>query len=127
MSDHRIETRADRLRVLLLAFGEEPTLSMQNAFAARMIPRGWFEYMGGTLGLEHTDLADDVTLAMQCAALGGEIRDRQWAALERIDALIAQAASGPLPAAQQRELACAFIELGWQHEPPGETCPDDVT
>ena len=115
MEGDRIELRARRLGVLLLAMGEEPTMDVRDAFAARFVPRGWFELMSDeALGLEPGDLELDVALALECAALGQEVRARQWTALERLDALLfGGERDAPMQEGERRELAAAVATLGW--------------
>ncbi|HEV3377523.1 MAG TPA: hypothetical protein VG126_09620 [Thermoleophilaceae bacterium] len=118
LSDERIELRARRLGVLLLAMGEEPTMDVRDSFAARFVPCGWFELMSDEdLGLERGDIELDVQLASECAALAKEVRARQWTALERLDALLFGGDPGaPMPEGERRELAAAVATLGWSRD-----------
>ena len=45
MADERTRIRAERLRILLLALGEEPTMTIEDAFAVRLVPRGSHDVM----------------------------------------------------------------------------------
>lgn len=114
----RIERRAQRLGVLLLAMGEEPTMDVGDALAARFVPRGWIDLMSDVkLGLEPGDLELDVQLASECAALAKEVRARQWTALERLDALLFGGEPGaPMPEGERREPAEAVATLGWNRD-----------
>ncbi len=98
MTDDRIELRAERLRVLVAAIGEAPTI----VFA---------------LGLEPDDIELDVDLARQCVKLERALRERQWDALEVADAVVAAGKGGSLPIQQQGRLARAILELGWSSTP----------
>lgn len=116
--DDRTELRAERLRVLIAAIGEEPTMDVRDTFALGLVPGGWHYYMADEDGvLDEETLDADIDLAYQCAEIAHEIRSRQWVALEVQDAVVAAGEGGPLPAAQQGRLARAILELGWQTFP----------
>jgi len=116
--NERIELRAERVRVLVTALGEEPTLSLEDTFAAGLVPGGWGELLSDeALNLHPGDVREDVALAIELATVGQEIRARQWDALERVDALVTAGNGGPLPILHQMELAGAIIVLGWQTFP----------
>ncbi len=115
MDRDRLYMKGERLRVLIAAIGEEPTMTIADTFALRLVPGGWVEYMGEYVPAE--ELKAEVELAFECAAVAREIRARQWAALERADALLAAGGPGPLPPAEQGALARAILELGWESFP----------
>ena len=118
--DGSVDLRAERLRVLVAAIGEEPTMDVRDTFALGLVPGGWDYYLSDEeWELDAGTLELDVDLAFQCAEVAREIRARQWAALEVQDAVVAAGEGGPLPAAQQGRLARAILELGWQ------TLPED--
>lgn len=117
MNDERIAVRAERLRVLIAAIGEEPTMNVRDTFAAGLVPGGWEHYMTDAMDLDPDAIEADVDLAFECAGVARAVRSRQWTALERADALIAAGDGGPLPHAQQGVLARSILELGWQTVP----------
>ena len=82
----RVELRAERLRVLVAAIGEEPTMDASDTFASGIVPGGFRDYLEG---LEYEHVARDLDLACELANLAREIRARQWHSLERLGALIA--------------------------------------
>ena len=43
----RVELRAERLRVLVAAIGEEPTMNSLDTFLSGIRPGGWREYLDG--------------------------------------------------------------------------------
>ena len=115
--NERIELRAERLRVLVAAIGEEPTMDAGDTFATGLVPGGWRYYLEG---LEYEHVARDLELACECSNLARELRARQWAALERLGALTAGRRGGALPAPEQLEFARAILELGWDRTPEEE-------
>ena len=118
MDADRIELRGERLRVLIAAIGEEPTMGVRDTFALGLIPGGWHYYLADEDDvLDDETLDADVDLAIQCAEVAREIRSRQWLALEVQDAVVSAGEGRPLPAAQQGRLARAILELGWQSYP----------
>ena len=117
----RVELRAERLRVLLAAIGEEPSMNAYDTFASGIRPGGWRELLGG-LAYEH--VAPDIELACELANLGRELRAQQWDLLERLGSLIAQGEGATpdekfasLPTAEITEAARCMVEL-WGHYPP---------
>lgn len=76
-----VELRAERLRVLLAAIGEEPAMNAEDTFLSGIRPGGWRELLGG---LEYEHVALDIELACELANLGRELRAKQWGLLERL-------------------------------------------
>jgi hypothetical protein len=121
MLEDRIELRAERLRCLIAAIGEEPTMQLRDTFALGLIPGGWNEYLAPeACGSDDDDIEFDIDLAFQCADVAREIRAKQWRALEVADAVLAAGGDGPLPAAEQGRLARAILLLGWATMPDEE-------
>jgi len=56
----RVELRAERLRVLVAAIGEEPTMDASDTFASGIVPGGFRDYLEG---LEFEHVARDLDLA----------------------------------------------------------------
>ena len=124
MSEERVELRAERLRILVAALGEEPTMDLHDTFASGLVPGGWRYYLEG---LEYEHVARDLDLACECSNVARAIRARQWDALERLGALIAAGEGATpgekfasLPKAEIVAAARAMLDLGWGHQPPGE-------
>jgi len=120
----RVELRAERLRVLVAAIGEEPTMDASGTFASGIVPGGFRDYLEG---LEFEHVARDLDLACELANLAREIRARQWHSLERLGALIASGKGetptekyGSLPRAEIVAATRAMLDLGWGYQPPGE-------
>jgi len=120
----RVELRAERLRVLVAAIGEEPTMDASDTFASGIVPGGFRDYLEG---LEFEHVARDLDLACELANLAREIRARQWHSLERLGALIASGKGetptekyGSLPRAEIVAATRAMLDLGWGYQPPGE-------
>ena len=112
----RIELRAERLRVLVAAIGEEPTMNAGDTFASGIVPGGFRDYLEG---LEYEHVARDLDLACELANLAREIRARQWHSLERLGALIASGKGetptekyGSLPRAEIVAATRAMLDLG---------------
>lgn len=132
--DHeRIEQRAERLRVLTAAIGEEPEMAAGECARYGLVPGGWNDTMRGE---DPTAYPDDLHLAWECAELAQAIRTQQWTALQLIGiayhapeppaalgGMTTQAgmASEPtrLVSVERRDLlALAHAVLGW--DLPGE-------
>jgi len=107
MCDDEVEVRAERLRVLVAAIGEEPTM---RAGEGPFLPGGWTYYMGDSDPAD--EFPEDLHLAWECAAVAQDLRDRQWRALQQFGA--ARAAGNDLAA------ALAAVDLGWHHRLPEE-------
>lgn len=108
MSDTEpVEVRAERLRLFVAVIGEEPTMRLgEGGFA----PGGWSYYVEP--GTTPSDYPEEFELAWACAEVAQDYRDRQWAALERFGAAMAE---GDDVAA-----AIAATDLGWHHRLPQE-------
>jgi hypothetical protein len=115
MDSERLHRKAERLRVLIAAIGEEPTMTMADTFALRLVPGGWGEYMNEEVPTE--EMKAEIHLAFECAGIARDIRLRQWRALERADALVSAGDGGALPPPEQGALARALLELGWDSIP----------
>ena len=104
--------RAERLRVALdLACGM-PTLTAEEAGASTLLS-DWSKTVAQ--GINEEDLA----LASAALTLEAELREKAWAALERLGALVA-GSEGPLDRrvlALERSrfvgAACSLLTLGW--------------
>lgn len=123
MSDERVELRAERLRVLVAGIGEEPTMNTDDTLTYGPLPGGFAHYLAG---LEYEHVAADFELACELANLGRELRARQWAALERLGALLARgegttpaAKFASLPPAEITEAARCMLDV-WGHWPAAE-------
>lgn len=127
--DHeRIERRAERLRVLTAAIGEEPEMAAGECARYGLVPGGWNDAMHGD---DPTAYPDDLHLAWECAELAQAIRAQQWTAVEVLGAALyapeppaalggmttqAGIASEPtrLVSVERRDLlALATAVLGW--------------
>jgi hypothetical protein len=120
MSD--VALRAERLRLFIAVIGEEPTMRAYESATYGFVPGGWDYYMAGD---NPADFPDDFHLAWECASLGQEIRDRQWAALQALGAAWAagDGATAPeriasMPAHEARRALIAAHDLGWHFPMP---------
>jgi len=112
MNEEGVTSRSDRLEVLLAQFRGVPVLDPEEAIESTpLLPYGY--------ACARAVTADDLALAGAMLSLEAELRERGWAAVERLGALVA-AGEGTL---QERVLALdgadfagaasCVVALGW--------------
>ncbi len=112
MNEEGATSRSDRLEVLLAQFRGVPVLDPEEAIESTpLLPYGY--------ACARAVTADDLALASSVLSLEAELREKGWAAVERLGALV----SGMSGSVQERVLALegadfagaasCVVALGW--------------